>query len=566
MRSLLSRVELGAVPASTHRAVVRVGAGGAWMCTIAFFVAWLVSGESHWLIEGTGPLATALLFSGQILAKREDAVFTLLAGAVVVVVVYSSLGTPDTSVAAVISLWVFAVTATFFVVRRPVAFIAYVALGLVLAPSAWAGRVTTPLSVGLVLLMSFVITAILILSIRTASMRSESRYRRLFTTAPVALLEQEWSDAIGYLESLGIVSVGDLREAISDIDVLTEVMSRVRILRMNAKARSTMGIAGDEDPETLSPSRVHERSAPAMRQQIVAMWQGKPRFEVEYLTHPETDPDVDMWVRVEVVSTEIVEHSRRIVISVTDITQLKQAQNALEELVRSKDEFIASISHELRTPLTGVMGLSAALLDGHVTDEAERDALLEVVVKQSQEISYLVEDLLVGARADIGTIAIRPEDIDLRADVEAVFAGLESPVPTDVRSDVVAFADPVRVRQIIRNLAVNASRYGGTHQRAIIDEREGVVIFEMFDSGDPIPEDARERIFQPYERAHSEAGTTASVGLGLAVSRQLANLMGGSLEYLYEGGSVFRLTLPSSRRAAPTADEVDSDVKAPVHR
>jgi signal transduction histidine kinase len=564
MRSIFSRVELGAVPTSTHRAVVRAGVVGAWMCTIAFLIAWLITGESHWFTEGIGPLATSLLFTGQVVFKREDAVFTLLSGAAVVVVVFSLIGTPDTSVAAVISLWVFAVTATFFVERRPIAFILSVAFCLAVAPSAWTGRVTSPLSVGLVLMLSFVITAILIFSVRTASTRSESRYRRLFTTAPVALLEQEWTDAIDHLESIGVTSEAELRDAISDIEVLSEVMSRVRILQMNAKARAAMGLGPEEDPITLPRSRVHETSAPAMRQQVVAMWQGKPRFEVEYLTHPDGDPGTDMWVRVEVVSTEIGEHSRRIVISVTDITQLKEAQNTLEELVRSKDEFIASISHELRTPLTGVMGLSAALLDGRVTEEEEREALLEVVVKQSEEISYLVEDLLVGARADIGTIAIRPEALDLRSEIEAVFAGMDSPVPMEVRSEVVAWADPVRVRQIIRNLAVNAGRYGGVNQKAIIDEREGAAVFEMFDSGDPIPEEARERIFQPYGRAHREAGTTASVGLGLAVSRQLANLMGGSLEYLYDGGSVFRLTLPAEQRAEPT--RVDDAGKAPAHR
>ena len=118
-------------------------------------------------------------------------------------------------------------------------------------------------------------------------------------------------------------------------------------------------------------------------------------------------------------------------------------------------------------------------------------------------------------------------------------------------------ADSLRVRQIIRNLAVNAGRYGGDRQRAIIYERGGEAVFEMYDSGAPIPDDARERIFQPYGRAHDSAGTTASVGLGLSVSRQLAGLMGGSLEYLYDGGSVFRLTLPAATRQ-PAVEQLEN--------
>ena len=99
MRSLIARVDLGAVPASTHRAVVRVGAVGAWLCTALFLIAWLVTGNSSLIVEGIGPLATSVVFTGQILLKREDAVLTLLSGAAVVVVAFTFIGTPDASIA-----------------------------------------------------------------------------------------------------------------------------------------------------------------------------------------------------------------------------------------------------------------------------------------------------------------------------------------------------------------------------------------------------------------------------------------------------------------------------------
>ena len=548
MRSFLARVELGAVPEATHRAVVRVGAVGAWLCTAVYLIAWLSTNDPGLLLEAIGPFATSVLFTAQIMFKRENAVITLLSGAAVVVLAFTNVGSEDTAVAAVISLWVFAVTATFFIVRRPFLFAFAVALALAVVPLFWPDKVRSPLAVGLVLTVSFLITAVLIIAIRASSTRSETRFRRLFNTAPVALLEEEWSDAIEYLTSLGVGTGTDLLAAIADEDVLAETISRVRVLRMNAKARAVLGFDQLDHEETLPRSLVNPASADGLRQQVIAVWQGRPRFEVEFASRPGKDLSAPTWVRVEVVSTEVLEHTRRILISITDITELKVAKNTLEELVRSKDDFIASISHELRTPLTGVLGLSAALLDGQVTDEAERNALLEVVVRQSEEVSYLVEDLLIGARADIGTIAIRPGEVDLMTEAEAVFAALETPIELEVRSDVAALADSLRVRQIIRNLAVNAGRYGGDRQRAIIYERGGEAVFEMYDSGAPIPDDARERIFQPYGRAHHSAGTTASVGLGLSVSRQLAGLMGGSLEYLYDGGSVFRLTLPAATR------------------
>lgn len=565
MRSFLARVELGAVPDTTHRAVVRVGAVGAWLCTIVYVIAWFVTRNPSLLVEITGPIGTSVIFTGQILLKRENAVITLLSGACVVVFAFSTVGTADTAIAAIVSLWVFAVTATFFVVKRPVLFVLGVALALAIVPSLAAEKVSSPLSVGLVLTVSFLITAVLIIAIRASSTRSETRFRRLFNTAPVALLEQEWGDAMDHLSSLGVQSATDLLVALADEDVLADTISHVRILRMNAKARAVLGLDQLDDAGTLPRDLVNRTSADGLRQQVLAVWQGRPRFEVEFALRPGKDLSAPTWVRVEVVSTEVLEHTRRIVISITDITELKVSKNTLEELVRSKDEFIASISHELRTPLTGVLGLSASLLDGQVTDEEERNALLEVVVRQSEEVSYLVEDLLIGARADIGTIAIRPGEIDLGAEAATVLAGMEAPVEIEARSNVTAWADPLRVRQIIRNLAVNAARYGGDHRKAIISERDGDAVFEMYDSGDPIPEEARERIFQPYGRAHHIAGTTASVGLGLSVSRQLAGLMGGSLHYFYDEGSVFRLTLPGIDEPTSRGDSVD-DEKAPAHR
>ena len=118
MRRLIPGAELVAVSASTHRAVVRVGAAGAWICTVVFGIAWILTGDQSLLVQSIGPFATSVLYTLQILTKRENAVVALLAGAVVVVTSFSLVGTPDTAVAAIISLWVFAVTATFFVVRR----------------------------------------------------------------------------------------------------------------------------------------------------------------------------------------------------------------------------------------------------------------------------------------------------------------------------------------------------------------------------------------------------------------------------------------------------------------
>jgi signal transduction histidine kinase len=125
---------------------------------------------------------------------------------------------------------------------------------------------------------------------------------------------------------------------------------------------------------------------------------------------------------------------------------------------------------------------------------------------------------------------------------------------------VFASGDPVRVRQILRNLVVNAHRYGGSERRMALTDSNGTVTFEIRDSGGPLPETIAQRIFEPYQRAHHGEGSPASIGLGLAVSRQLAAMMGGDVRYHHDGESVFSLVLPKWEAVDPHADESEPSV------
>lgn len=160
----------------------------------------------------------------------------------------------------------------------------------------------------------------------------------------------------------------------------------------------------------------------------------------------------------------------------------------------------------------------------------------------------MVEDLLVSARADIGTVTIRPQDVSLRAQVETVLATLGSTGGKKI--SVVGgsgrvWADPARTRQIIRNLITNAIRYGG--ESVVVEAIEDIdeTVLTVTDDGIGLERAHWEQIFEPYQRAHEVLTQPASIGLGLTVSRQLARLMGGDLVYRSgDDGSVFSLTLP----------------------
>jgi K+-sensing histidine kinase KdpD len=247
--------------------------------------------------------------------------------------------------------------------------------------------------------------------------------------------------------------------------------------------------------------------------------------------------------------------------SLAEVTELKEQ---LEQAARSKDQFIASISHELRTPLTAVVGLAHELTGGNAFISAEEAVeLVALIADQSAELSYIVEDLLVAARADIGTLNLKMERVDLNAAIESVIAGhLSSNDGLQLHTSRAPWstycqADGFRVRQILRNLVTNATRYGGDEIWMDVDQQEDTVVITVADNGPGIPVGDEELIFEPYGRVECDRVEPASVGLGLAVARQLAQLMDGELAYeRVAGHTEFRLTLPRAEISAP---------KAPIH-
>ncbi len=224
-----------------------------------------------------------------------------------------------------------------------------------------------------------------------------------------------------------------------------------------------------------------------------------------------------------------------------------QANRRLQALVDSKDEFVTSVSHELRTPLAAVVGMSAELAQDRAIDPDMRHELIDIIAEQSREVGDLVDDLLVVARSDIGTLVLSRDKLDLRAEVDSVVSALRRVL--DGKSLAVvgvacAWGDPLRTRQIIRNLVSNAARYGGSTIEISVDERDEHCRIRVADNGRGLPADSVEMVFDAYTRAHSVPTQPGSVGIGLAVSRRLARMMGGDVVYDQNGASAFELRLP----------------------
>ena len=235
------------------------------------------------------------------------------------------------------------------------------------------------------------------------------------------------------------------------------------------------------------------------------------------------------------------------------MTRLRQTEHELARQLEERDQFVASVSHELRTPLTSIVGLTEELVDRpQAFGDAEQAELLGIVAAEARDVADIVEDLLVTARAEAGQLNVNPAPCELESEARRV-ADLLGGVDM-VTEESWTNADPVRLRQVMRNLLSNAGRHGGPNVRAVVRCDEGMATFEVFDDGPPLPDDERERIFMPYERVGS-GGVVGSVGLGLHVARVLARLMGGDLTYDHDGReSVFRLELATIAEPAKELD------------
>jgi signal transduction histidine kinase len=216
-----------------------------------------------------------------------------------------------------------------------------------------------------------------------------------------------------------------------------------------------------------------------------------------------------------------------------------------------RSSLISSVTHELRSPLTGLHGLATVLQDNY--DDLSRpeiDEVIDLLVLESAEANTLVEDLLTVARpaehlrVNTSMIAVAEE---VAAVVTLLTPVMTKPIKVIDGAGLRAYADPARLRQIVRNLLTNAERYGGPHIEVRIESLDGIASITVCDDGPGIPTGEREAIFEEWQGAETDISHPQSTGLGLTISRRLARAMDGDLVYQYaDGQSLFSLTLPVS--------------------
>ena len=247
------------------------------------------------------------------------------------------------------------------------------------------------------------------------------------------------------------------------------------------------------------------------------------------------------------------------------LAALEQARAVAEAANQAKTRFLMGLSHEIRTPLNAIHGYAQLLERGAAIAPAEAGRIIR---RSSEHLADLVEGLLDISRIESGVMKLNRETVALRALLEQVAAmfrieagnkGLDFVFELAANLPTWVMADERRLRQVLINLLSNALKYTETGSVTLaVRYRSMVAEFEIADTGIGIaPEDA-ERIFLPFDRGGGRAaGVAPGIGLGLALSRMLAQIMGGDIAVKSEAGDGSRFTLklllPQPTTAPPAA-------------
>ncbi|MDE1895400.1 MAG: response regulator, partial [Xanthomonadaceae bacterium] len=219
----------------------------------------------------------------------------------------------------------------------------------------------------------------------------------------------------------------------------------------------------------------------------------------------------------------------------------------------AKTHFLATLSHEIRTPMTGVMGMAELLLSTPL--DARQHDYAQAMQRSGTLLLKLLNDALDLARIEAGKLELEPVPFDPRqllqdvAQLEQGLAqarGLRFLLEGAEALPAQLLGDPLRIKQVLLNLANNALKFTEHGEVVLRAERvaEGV-LFSVSDTGPGIPEASQARLFQRFEQEQGPQRRAGS-GLGLAICRELVEMMGGSIELLSRlgHGSTFRVRLP----------------------
>ena len=343
------------------------------------------------------------------------------------------------------------------------------------------------------------------------------------------------------LENPEIIYVNEAVTKISGYEPHELIGQTPRILQGPATCRKTL----DELKETLLKGRAYKGEIQNYTKDGHAYW-----LDISIVPVKDEDGSITHFAAIERDITDRKAFEK----------QLEVTKNAAEVANRAKDDFLANMSHELRTPMNGIIGLSELLMEMEMTEE--QNELAEAVNTSSRNLLILLNDILDLSKIEAGELTLENIPYDTRyavrqtVDLLKPIASRKSVVLESNINPIVPerlMGDPARLQQIMNNLISNAIKFTevGYVRIDVTSARDSAGDPELHirveDTGIGIPEDKREAVFQKFTQADvSTARKYGGTGLGLSITKELVEMMGGTISFdSAEGkGTTFYVELP----------------------
>lgn len=410
--------------------------------------------------------------------------------------------------------------------------------------------------------------------------RSEKHYSTLFNQLPIGVQEQDYSSIKKTVDKLRKQGVNDIKEYLeANPSLLREMVGGIRITGVN---KALIKIHRDDaienyirDEEDISlwwngqwveyfaaEIGAFSRSSEKFDAECVDIRSDNSEFNVRLISSVVSGYE-DTWERVISIAEDITEKKQKEVV-------LIEAMARAEKASRAKSEFLSSMSHELRTPMNAILGFAQILgrnREGQTLNEKQRN-YVEHILHSGEHLVELIDQVLELSKIEAGQLSINFEHISVQNVIDESLVLIRTLAQQNNieildqidRSELpVLWTDATRLKQILLNLLTNAVKYNrdkGIVTLSCNEIPERMLRISVDDTGIGIAKDKQHNLFTPFERLGREGGAIGGTGIGLAITRQVIELLGGDIDFRsQEGkGSTFWIDIPIDVVQATSGD------------